>query len=131
MFVMSGWQRACWWGLVAVGAVSAVVLVVWMAVADLEQSSQLAGVLGALLAAAALLVALWQLRAQAASLAPAESVRAEAGSNAARGSLCNAQARDTSSGAGGPASEGKGIIARGGSNAAGGDIDGSTAHHGP
>ncbi|MEU0413622.1 hypothetical protein ABZ307_38330 [Streptomyces griseorubiginosus] len=128
---MGGWQRLCWWGLAALGAVSAVVLVIWVAVADLEKSSQIAGVMGALLAAAALLVALWQLRTQATAPAPGESVHAEAGSNAARGSIRSTQSRDTSSNANGTVSRTTGITARGGSNAAGGDIDGSTAHHGP
>ncbi|MFF4353107.1 hypothetical protein [Streptomyces sp. NPDC001530] len=127
---MTGWQKVCWWALAVVGALSAVLLVVWVAAADLEQSSQVAGVLGALLAAAALLVALWQLKAQSGATVP-EPVRAQAGSNAARGNIRNAQARDTAPGTGGPPPGDAGIVAQGGSNAAGGDIDGSTAHSGP
>ncbi|MDO0912694.1 hypothetical protein QQM39_18135 [Streptomyces sp. DT2A-34] len=128
---MTGWQKALWWTLTAVGAVAAVVLLVWVATADLERSSQAAGVIGSVAGIAALGVGLWQLRVGAASApSPVEPVQAEAGSNAARGTIRNAQARDTTPGAGTSPTGGPGIRATGGSNAAGGDIDGSTAQHG-
>ncbi|WP_128432712.1 hypothetical protein [Streptomyces cyaneus] len=127
---MAGWQRALWWTLAAVGAVAAVVLLVWVSTADLERSSQAAGVIGSVAGIAALGVGLWQLRVGAASAPSPEPVQAEAGSNAARGSIRNARARDTAPGAGTSPNSGPGIRATGGSNAAGGDIDGSTARHG-
>ncbi|MDF3141943.1 MULTISPECIES: hypothetical protein [unclassified Streptomyces] len=128
---MAGWQRALWWTLTVVGAVAAVVLLVWVSTADLEQSSQAAGVIGSVAGIAALGVGLWQLRLAAASSPSAvEPVQAEAGSNAARGSIRNARAQDTAPGAGTSPNGGPGIRATGGSNAAGGDIDGSTARHG-
>ena len=110
------------------GAVAAVVLLVWVSTADLERSSQAAGVIGSVAGIAALGVGLWQLRVGAAS--SPEPVQAEAGSNAARGNVRNSQARDTAPGAGTSPNGGPGIRATGGSNAAGGDIDGATARHG-
>ena len=127
---MTGWQKALWWTLAAVGALAAVVLLVWVATADLERSSQAAGVIGSVAGIAALGVGLWQLRAGAATPPAAEPVQAEAGSNAARGTIRNAQARDTAPGTGTSPTGGSGIRATGGSNAAGGDIDGATAQHG-
>lgn len=138
---MVGWRKACWWGLAALGAGVAVGLLVWVSAADLERSSQAWGVAGSLAGILALGVALRQLKASMAAappvLVPPEGpglVRAEGGSNAAGESIRNSQARDTAPQAGpapGPAPEGPGISASGGSNAAVGDIDGSTAHRGP
>ncbi|MGW0855284.1 hypothetical protein [Streptomyces sp. NPDC002690] len=138
---MTGWRgagRTTWWVLAGAGAAAAVGLLVWVTAADLERSSQIAGVVGTVAGVVALGVALRQLRdgtptapgPVSADPAP-EPVRAAGGSNAARGSIRAASAHDTAPGAA-PAggAETPGITATGGSNAAGGDIDGSTARHG-
>ncbi|MFI1385849.1 hypothetical protein [Embleya sp. NPDC020886] len=128
-------MKAFWWGTAGVGVVVAVGLVVWVSAADLERSSQVAGVIGSVLALAALGVALRQLAMTAPPGPAVESVQARDGSVAARGSVRNAQARDTApGGAAGPGTSpaaGPGVSATGGSIAAGGDIDGATAQHGP
>ncbi|MGY4958360.1 hypothetical protein [Streptomyces sp. NEAU-S7GS2] len=130
---MTGRTRVLWWGLAAIGATVAAGLLTWVTAADLERSSQIAGVVGTVVGIAALGVALWQLKTSTASPPPtapsAAPVRAESGSNAAGGNIRNAQARDTAPGPS-TSSGGSGIVASGGSNAAGGDIDGSTAQHG-
>ncbi|WP_328721170.1 hypothetical protein OHT52_17600 [Streptomyces sp. NBC_00247] len=131
---MTGWRgagRTTWWVLAGAGAAVAVGLLVWVTVADLERSSQIAGVVGTVAGVVALGVALRQLRDGTPTAPAPESVRAAGGSNAARGSIRAASAHDTAPGpapAGG--AETPGITATGGSNAAGGDIDGSTARHG-
>ncbi|MGW9210997.1 hypothetical protein ACWGR4_28925 [Embleya sp. NPDC055664] len=136
---MTGLTKVCWWGLAVVGAVVAVGSVAWVSAADLERSSQVSGVVGSVVAVAALGVALWQLRTTNPPPGPAptpsapESVRVRDGSVAGRGNIRNARARDTAPGtpSGTPAAGGPGISASGGSIAAGGDIDGASAHHGP
>ncbi|GCD93661.1 hypothetical protein [Embleya hyalina] len=131
---MTVWVKVCWWGLAVVGGLAAVALVVWMSAADLERSSQWAGVIGTLIALSALGVALWQVRTTppGPGPSPSEPVHAETGSIAARGNIRNASARGTATGAGSPTPPtGPGISASDGSIAAGGDVEGSTAHHGP
>lgn len=132
-----GVSRTTWWVLAGAGAAVAAGLLVWVTAADLERSSQIAGVVGSVVGVVALGVAFRQLSAGTPTApAPApEPVRAAGGSNAARGSIRAASAHDTApgpaSGAGSaPGTEAPGITATGGSNAAGGDIDGSTARHG-
>lgn len=133
---MTGWRgvsRTTWWTLSGAGAAVAAGLLVWVTAADLERSSQIAGVIGSVVGVVALGVAFRQLRGGTpAGPAPApESVRAAGGSNAARGSIRTASAHDTAPAPAAPAgTESPGITATGGSNAAGGDIDGSTARHG-
>ncbi|WP_327269261.1 hypothetical protein OG233_18245 [Streptomyces sp. NBC_01218] len=135
---MTGWRgasRTTWWVLAGAGAAVAAGLLVWVTAADLERSSQIAGVLGTVVGVVALGVACRQLRGGTpAGPAPApapESVRAAGGSNAARGTIRAASAHDTAPGPAVPGgAESPGITATGGSNAAGGDIDGSTARHG-
>lgn len=133
---MGIWLRACWWVLAVVGAGAAVGLLVWVTAADLERSSQVAGVVGTVAGIAALGVALRQLRTStppppAPTPVPPPSVRAEGGSNAAGGSARNVHARDTAAPTTAPVAgpAGPGVHASGGSNAAGGDIEGSTAQH--
>ncbi|MFD6531904.1 hypothetical protein [Streptomyces sp. NPDC060184] len=127
--------RTTWWVLAGAGAAVAAGLLVWVTAADLERSSQIAGVVGSVVGVVALGVAFRQLRAgtPAAPVPAPEPVRAADGSNAARGSVRAASAHDTAPGPGpAPAAgtDAPGITATGGSNAAGGDIDGSTARHG-
>ncbi|MGW2843253.1 hypothetical protein ACWCWD_36365 [Streptomyces sp. NPDC001493] len=123
-----------WWVLAGAGAAVAAGLLVWVTAADLERSSQIAGVAGSVVGVVALGVAFRQLRAgtPTAPVPAPEPVRAADGSNAARGSIRSASAHDTATGGPVPAAgtEAPGISATGGSNAAGGDIDGSTARHG-
>ncbi|MFF3212091.1 hypothetical protein ACFYYB_15675 [Streptomyces sp. NPDC002886] len=112
---------------------AAVTSLVWVTAGDLERSSQVWGVAGALAGVGALVVGLLQLRVSAAAAAVSvPSVRADGGAIAAGGNVRNAQARDTSPSAGGaPApGAGPGISATGGAIAAGGDVDGSTAQRG-
>ncbi|MFJ7270087.1 hypothetical protein ACIQV3_26225 [Streptomyces sp. NPDC099050] len=131
-------MKALWWTLAVVGTVAAVTSLVWVTAGDLERSSQVWGVVGAVAGVGALVVGLLQLRASAAAAAaaaaavPVPSVRADGGAIAAGGNVSNAQARDTAPSAGGtPApGTGPGISATGGSIAAGGDVDGSTAQRG-
>lgn len=112
---MAGWLRWCWWGLAVVGCATAVTLLVWVSVADPEQSSQVWGIAGSAAGIAALGVSLWQVRATArsassstasAASAPVsgvsgvsgvpgpEPVHADGGSNAARGTIRNSRAHD-------------------------------------
>ncbi|MFG2233597.1 hypothetical protein ACGFNX_27000 [Streptomyces sp. NPDC048723] len=132
---MTGWLRACWWGLAVVGVVAAVTLVVWVSVGHPEGADQGWGIAGAVAGIAALGVALWQLKltAQTAeSTVPAPQVSAETGSIAAGGTARNARARDTAPGTGSVGAGGRpGISASSGSVAAGEDVDGASAHHGP
>ncbi|MFD5142522.1 hypothetical protein [Streptomyces sp. NPDC058401] len=134
---MTGWARACWWGLSVIGIVTAAGLVVWVSVGHPEGADQGWGIAGAIAGIAALGIGLWQLRltAGAAAATPASApvaVTAQGGSVAAGGSVRNARARDTGPGTGtGAATGGPGISASGGSVAAGGDVDGSEAHQGP
>ncbi|MFI5861712.1 hypothetical protein [Streptomyces sp. NPDC051546] len=125
-------MRALWWTLAVAGTVAAVTLLVWVTAGDLERSSQVWGIAGAVAGLGALVVGLLQLRASAAAAAPVPSVHADGGAIAARGTVRNAQARDTSPSAGSaPApAAGPGISASGGAIAAGGDVDGSTAQRG-
>jgi hypothetical protein len=128
-----GWRRACWWALATVGAVAAVGLLVWVSAANLERADQVGGVVGAVAGVAALGVGLWQLRTSVVSApppVPPDSVRAEGGSNAARGSIRNSTARDTSAAGPSAPAGGPGVSASGGSNAAGGDVDGARAERG-
>lgn len=37
---MTGWLRACWWGLAVVGVVAAVTLLVWVSVGHPEGADQ-------------------------------------------------------------------------------------------
>lgn len=124
-------MRALWWTLAAAGTVAAVTLLVWVSAGDLERSSQVWGVAGAVAGLGALVVGLLQLRA-AAAVVPVSSVRADGGAIAAGGNVSNAHARDTSPSAGSAPAPGAdpGISATGGAIAAGGDIDGSTAQRG-
>ncbi|MFH9728778.1 hypothetical protein [Streptomyces sp. NPDC017260] len=90
----------------------------------------MASVVGALAALAALCLSVHAALRSAPS--PVPPVHARDGSNAAGGSIRSASARDTGTAPAGPDAGGGtgGISAGGGSNAAGGDIDGSTAHRG-
>ncbi|MFF7360582.1 hypothetical protein [Streptomyces sp. NPDC008125] len=126
-------SRTTWWLLAGAGAAVAAGLLVWVTAADLERSSQIAGVVGSAVGVVALGVAFRQLRAgtPTAPVPAPVPVRAAGGSNAARGSIRSASAHDIAPGAASAAgTEAPGITATGGSNAAGGDIDGSTARHG-
>ncbi|MGW1463426.1 hypothetical protein ACWCPT_03585 [Streptomyces sp. NPDC002308] len=127
-----GVGRTTWWLLAGAGAAVAAGLLVWVTAADLERSSQIAGVVGSVVGVVALGVAFRQLRSGTPTVPAPEPVRAADGSNAARGSIRSASAHDTATGGPAPAAgtEAPGITATGGSNAAGGDIDGSTARHG-
>jgi hypothetical protein len=125
---MTGWRRVVWWSLAVLGAGAAIVLSLLVVVGDLDTADRLASVVGALAGVVALAVSVYaMLRTPASAPAP---VRAEDGSNAAGGNMRNVSARDTTAAPATPASGG-GISASGGSNAASGDIDGSTAHKGP
>ncbi|WP_328982838.1 hypothetical protein OG258_49495 [Streptomyces mirabilis] len=97
-------------------------------VGDLDKADRLASVVGAVAGVVGLAVSVYEMfRTPAADSPP---VHARDGSNAARGSVRDASARDTTLSPATP-ENGGGISASGGSNAAGGDIDGSTAHKGP
>ncbi|MEU9061734.1 hypothetical protein AB0D13_23445 [Streptomyces sp. NPDC048430] len=110
---------------------ASVALSVLVIVGDLNTAGQLAGVLGAVVGAAALIFSVHTMTRAPQSPSPqsAPQVRATGGSNAALGSIRNAQARDTSA-TPVPPDTGDGVVAANGSNASGGDIDGATAHRG-
>ncbi|MET9994232.1 hypothetical protein ABZ061_32310 [Streptomyces mutabilis] len=127
---MAGWRRFFWWASAVLGGAVAVGLTVLAVAGDLDTADQVASVVGAMAALAALCLSVHAALRPAPS--PGPPVRARGGSNAAGGSIRGASARDTGTAPPGPGTGGgtDGISASGGSNAAGGDIDGSTAHRG-
>ncbi|MEW2066362.1 hypothetical protein [Streptomyces sp. NPDC007346] len=124
---MTGWRQIMWWSLAVAGGTAAVVLTVLVSAGDLESADRVASVIGAVVGMVALGMS---VRAMRRAVRPdPQPVRAHGGSNAARGSINDASARDTGRASGAPVA-GDGISASGGSNAAGGDISGSSAYRG-
>ncbi|MGW2542805.1 hypothetical protein ACWC5I_18530 [Kitasatospora sp. NPDC001574] len=95
---MTGWQRALWWGLGVVGVGAMTGTVWWLTATHPGGAGQVWGAVSAVAGVAAVVVALWQLRAASSSTRREEPMTGSDGAIVAGGDVS-----DSTTSASGPA----------------------------